>query len=128
MSRGPEAEFTTKVKPWIRENLPTCAWEIKHTRGSEYFNLSEMHEHQKDCLEAATSRYGFCYKIPDDGVAYKPFDGFNLKMTPAFVIIAYPEEFVVIEIEKVLKEKTPSLPYERAISIACIRASYKVLN
>ncbi len=123
-----EADFTTKIRPWIRENLPTCAWEVKHTRGEMRFNLREWHEHQRDALEAVSSRYGYCYKIPDDGATYRPFDGFNLKMEPSFVIIAFPEEFLVIEAEKLSTIKEPSIHLEDAVKIACMRALHKVLN
>ncbi len=123
-----EAEFTTKVKPWIRENLPTCAWEAKHTRGEDSFRMSELHEHQRDALDAVESRYGYCYKIPDDGRTHKPFDGFNLKMELSFVIIAFPKEFLVIPANKLADHKEPSLSFERAIEMASVRRPLKVLN
>ncbi len=123
-----EANFTTKVKPWIRENLPTCAWEAKHTRGENSFIMSELHEHQCDALDAASSHYGYCYKIPDDAVSYKPFDGMNLKLVPSFVIIAFPEEFFVIEAAKLCAYKEPSLSLDKAIEMAAMRQPLKVLN
>ncbi len=123
-----EAEFTTKVRPWLKENVGTVAYEIKHTRGETSFRMSEMHEHQCDWLEAASSRGGCAYKIPDDGRAHKPFDLFVLKSVPSFVVIAYPEEFLVIEASKVCSYAEPSLSYEKAVEMASIRRPYKVLN
>lgn len=120
-----EAEFTTRAKAWIKSELPTCAWEVKHTRGKLFFNLSELKEHQINYLKAATSKRGCSWKIPDTGYGYNPFDGFNLKGVQAFVIIAYPTWVVAIEIQTLLLIKESSISEERArrISLYSIQTS-----
>lgn len=91
-----EALFTSKFKRWLMKNGVSGAYEIKHTRGKDSFRLNELREHQLDALLAAESLHGFAYKIPDDGIAYKPFDLFFMKRANAYVVICFPEEFVLI--------------------------------
>lgn len=112
-----EAEFTTKVKRWLR-GFGAGAYEIKHTRGSEWFICRELKRHQRDCLLAASSPTGFVYKIPDDGIAYKPFDLFVLRDTPAYVVICYPEEFCVIPIARMEEWRAPTLSVRNARLLA----------
>lgn len=113
-----EAAFTTKYLPWIRKNLPTCAFEVKHTRGKDTFIMSELREHQRDALLAVVSDTGMSFKIPDTGMSYNPFDGFYMKKVKGYVIISYPTAFVVLNIKDILKVTTPSLSYKAACSIA----------
>lgn len=112
-----EAKFTTRVRKWLRDH-GTGAYEIKHTRGSEHFNCRELKRHQRDCLLAAASPIGFAYKIPDDGVAYKPFDVVAFKGARAYVVICYPEEFSVIPIAKMEGWRAPTLSVRNARIIA----------
>lgn len=113
-----EATFTTKFRRWAAENIGTGAYEIKHTRGSNSFSCAELKEHQRDALLAAKGKYGLAFKIPDEGYSYRPFDMFVLKKAPAWVVIAYPKGFVVIDIDKFLCWKEPGLPYEQALGLA----------
>lgn len=115
-----EAEFTTAVKPWLLHTLGTGAYEIKHTRGIDRFNMREWTVHQRDFLAAVRSSTGMCFKIPDDGVAYKPFDMFCLKQEPAWVVTAFPEEFVVIDSLELEKWTAPSLTLRDALSLSSI--------
>lgn len=115
-----EAEFTTKVKPWLLEYMGTGAYEIKHTRGEDRFDMREWAEHQRDFLAAAESRHGVCYKIPDDGIAYKPFDVFCLKQEPSWVVIAFPEEFFVIPARKLAAWTEPSITRDDAHLMATV--------
>lgn len=113
-----EAAFTTKFRRWASEHVGTGAYEIKHTRGSNSFYCAELKEHQIDALKAAKGKYGLAYKIPDEGLAYRPFDMFVLKGSRAWVVIAYPKAFVVIDIDKFLCWKEPSLSYEQALGLS----------
>lgn len=113
-----EAAFTTRAKAWIKSELPTCAWEVKHTRGKTKFTLSELKEHQINWLVASTKKSGCSWKIPDTGYGYNPFDGFNLKGVQAFVIIAFPTWVVAIEIQTLLLIKEPSITEEKARRIS----------
>lgn len=102
-----ESAFTTKFRRWLMLNGTWGAYEIKHTRKKTFFLMRELRQHQLDALVAAESSYGFAYKIPDDGISYKPFDLFFLKNANAYVAIAYPKEFVIIRagVMAALKEK-----------------------
>lgn len=114
-----EAIATTKCQGWIRKTLPTCGWEIKHTRGSTSFRVSELKEHQINWLLATTTHDGAIWKIPDAGYGYNPFDGFLLKDVNGFLIIIYPTWTVAIEIKLfLLKAKKPSISEEEALKIA----------
>lgn len=99
MMRKLEARFVTKLRPWALKNLPTCAWEAKHTRGKPFFDCRELKEDQYWSLRAAASKSGLSYKIPDDSAGFKPFDGFILKKVPAYVVIRYDQGAVGIAIE-----------------------------
>lgn len=121
-----EAKFTTMLMPWITENLGTCAWEIKHTRGKKYFLMRELKEHQRMFLLRAKKR-GLSYKIPDDGRAYKPFDGFTIKQAPAYVILCYPGMFYVIDIEKILRYKHARLSESLAFDMSLFRGQLQDL-
>lgn len=113
-----EAAFTTKFRRYAVEHIGTGAYEVKHTRGEDFFLTSELYEHQKDALLAAKSKYGIGFKIPDEGLGYRPFDMFVLKGTGAWVVIAYPKEFVVIDIEKIIKWTAPRLQLRDAKGMA----------
>lgn len=116
-----EAEFTTRAKIWIKTELPTCAWEVKHTRGSDRFTMSELKEHQINWLLAATKKGGISWKIPDTGYGYNPFDGFNLKSEFAFVIICFPNWVVAIEIQVMVLIQEASISEEKATRIAAFK-------
>lgn len=99
MSNHQEAAFTTKFRLWVKRNMPTAAYEIKHTRGLLEFQCRELREHQYYSLLAANSdSLPLVYKIPDDGRAHKPFDMVSLAKVPAYVVICYPKRFVMIPI------------------------------
>lgn len=86
---------------WAKKNIPPPAvFEIKSTRGNDYFEVRELKEHQRQSLLAA--QYGvFTYKIPDVGNSYKPFDAVLLGNLRAYVVIQYPSEFAVIVPESI---------------------------
>jgi hypothetical protein len=98
--------------------MATAAYEVKHTRGSERFKMSELKEHQRACLLAANNKTGFVFKIPDTGMSFLPFDMFVLKHTPAWVVIVYPKIFVLINIKKLCKWREPSLHVNDAMLMA----------
>lgn len=122
-----EATFTTRFRRWAAENIGTGAYEIKHTRGSDTFRCAELKDHQKDALRAAKGKYGLAFKIPDEGYSYRPFDMFVLRQTPAWVVIAYPKGFVVIDIDKFLTWKEPSLGYTQACGLSAFIKPLSVL-
>lgn len=124
-----EAKFQTLFNHWLRAGLLKStkggvAFELKHTRGKDALPFSAVEEHQLDALVAASTT-GFIYKISDESQGYKPFDCFMLRMCPAYVVIKYPDFFVMIPVKKFIQEKArskmKSLTGERAKEIAvCI--------
>ncbi len=123
-----EASFTTAFRAWAKTR-PSAAWEIKHTRGRDRFQMRELKQHQIDALLAVKGPYGFAYKIPDDGVAYKPFDLFVLRKTAAWVVICYPKYFCVIDAAKIarLKDKKASLTFDEAMALSSFTVRLKDL-
>ena len=113
-----EALFTAKFRIWAKKHMHTGAFEIKHTRGKDYFNMRELYEHQRMALLAADSKEGFAYKIPDDGRAFKPFDMIVFKESDAWVVIAYPKEFVIIEAHVIIQHTKPTLFFADASKMA----------
>lgn len=123
-----EASFSGRFRLWAKVHLGTCAVEVKHTRGLDKFFTRELKEHQVWSLLAAQSAEGLAYKIPDDGRAYKPFDMVLLKEADAWLVICYPDRFVVIDaVDCWGIKKEASLSKERASSIAHITSPLSAL-
>lgn len=123
-----EAQFTSKFRLWARDHIGNGAYEIKHTRGKDYFSMSELKEHQFAFLKAANGKTGISYKIPDDGVSYKPFDMFVMKRFPAYVVIAYKDLFAVIPVKRLSKWKEKTLYMGDAILMAYAMGAHKDLG
>lgn len=123
-----EAEITTKLKSCYHSVAETSGpIEVKHTRGKSRFNLSELKEHQKDWLLAATTERGCWWKIPDTGMGYNPFDVLFYKNAPAYVIIAYPTWVCAIHIHDIVILNSPSIDEETALQLAVYKVLYKDL-
>lgn len=121
-----EANFQIKFGHWLKavflQQYAGGAFELKQTT-TDSLPFSDVKEHQLLALQAVkTGR--FYYKIPDDSVGQKPFDCLGLSGLDAFVVIKYPEGFVLIDIDDFIKEdkrsKRRSLTYARAKAIATI--------
>jgi len=96
----------------------SAPFEIKHTKGSDNFKMRELSKHQRDYLLAATTENGMTYKIRDANIGHNPFDCFHYKNSHAYVVIVYPCFIVAIEIQDMLKIKTPSLFITDAVNMA----------
>lgn len=117
--RKEEAAITPRINKWFAPIVPTSSpWEVKHTRGSLYFNMSELREHQKNYLLAATTPRGCTFKIEDAGYNHPPFDVLHYKNTPAYVIIAFPTLVAAIEIRTLLRYDAKSLTEDEAVAMA----------
>lgn len=117
-----EAAFTTRFQKWARKNLPAPAvFEVKQTT-KDCIPFSSVRSHQKAWLLAAMSEVPACWKIPDVGAAHKPFDVIMVGVMDAYVVIQYPDGFVVIGADRFFDEEEKSarksLTYERAKRIA----------
>jgi len=85
-----EAEATTKLLPWLKENVGTGAYEIKHDRRTGKIRLDEFKEHQLAALAAAErGDKGIAYKISDESRGFKPFDVFVLRGVQAWLVLVY---------------------------------------
>lgn len=123
--RKREANFTLLFRHWIKAHadfFSSAAFELKQTTTNS-LPFSDVQEHQRDALEAAClSPHGLLYKAPDDSRGIKPFDLFYLRYAEAYVVIKYPDCFVIIDSEEFESEKISSkrksLTSERAKEIA----------
>jgi tRNA A37 threonylcarbamoyladenosine biosynthesis protein TsaE len=91
-------------------------------------SFNAVKEHQEIALFRVKHGY-FNYKIPDAGFDQKPFDGFQMVMQPAYVVIFWwqhrgDKRITIIDIDVWLEEKKnserKSITYERAKEIASI--------
>ena len=65
----------------------SAAFELKLCK-EKRFNLKRIEDHQIKNLQLVEGR-GLFYKIPDEGMAQKPFDGFVLKGRAYLVLMFY---------------------------------------
>lgn len=118
-----EAQFTLLFRHYLKANpiQNSAVFELKQTiNDSIPFNV--VKDHQINALKSVKSKYGFLYKISDDSIGIKPFDMVYYFNSPAFVVIKYPECFVIIDIDDFILErntsKRKSLTSDRATKIA----------
>lgn len=117
-----EAKFQILFRHWLRANpMPSSAFELKQTTKNSIL-FSCVQEHQLMGLIAATQTTGLSYKLPDDSRGIKPFDMVHLALAYAYIVIKYPNLFVMIPVEVFIKEKKnsvkKSLSVDKAIDIA----------
>jgi len=121
-----EADFGLKFRDLIESNPPMASYpfELKDTRGLDYFNFNLLEEDQIYSALRNKSEKGNLIRIVSgtrgaaDYVYFK-----NCKYS--FVVIKYPKGYVFIDIDDFLKEKKTSgkrrsLTYDRAKEIATL--------
>ena len=113
-----EAKFGIRFRHWLMANpIRVKAWfEHKDTRGAKSFRMAEWKQDQRDMAHAMKySKKGVLVRtegvtgLPDYKYAYQE---------PTFVVINYPEGFVLIEAETLALEETKSLSWKKAVEIA----------
>lgn len=122
-----EADFGLLFRHWLKANplRTSCAFELKQTT-EDSLPFSSVKEHQIDALMASWSYNGLLYKAPDDSRGIKPFDYFYLRFAQAYIVIRYPDCFVLIEpmtfLHEKEKSKRKSLTSARAreIAVTCV--------
>ncbi len=120
-----EALFGKQFRAWVKAQpkMRSAAFELKQTTTNS-IPFSAVQEHQIDALKAVKTS-GLLYKIPDDSRGVKPFDFVFLKTAPAYVVIKYPQGFVVIDVNIFCDEKErsdrKSLTWERSLELAVFR-------
>jgi len=100
-----EAGFQSKFRRYAKNRMEgrTFLYELKVTP-KDYINFNRLEEHQKYSLLAA--RKGIAHhKMPDQGIAKKPADGFQLCDIEALVGVLFnkndqQKEFFLIPIEE----------------------------
>ncbi len=118
-----ESKFTTLFRHWLMANpMWSAAFELKQTT-TDSIPFSDVKEHQIDALLAVSEGVkGLLYKAPDDSRGIKPCDLLYLRNADAYVVIKYPNGFVLIDVDNFVKEskksKRRSLTWDRAKQIA----------
>lgn len=107
-----EAKFQTKFSRWLQyAKHGSAVYELKYCKGNA-LPFSDVKEHQERALLLATTTC-INYKIPDVGMAQKPFDCFAICNVPAYVVIQFHRKgnktFYMILITTWLKEKKESV-------------------
>ncbi len=114
-----EANKTPEVMKAFSLLVPKSApFEVKHTRGKDYFLMSELKEHQINWLMACGTKKGCTWKIPDAGFSFNPFDCLHYKNNKAYVVIVYTRMAYVIEIHDLIKFKGTKLNEEEAFNLS----------
>jgi len=117
--------YTDLTKYYLEESLKlqrSITWEAKFTR-TNYLNFNCLPAHQEEFLLESERAYG--YKIPDTGIAKKPFDGLVVFNAHSVFIAIYflPRHTEIYEmpIRTFLQEKyksgKKSLTKERAAEV-----------
>jgi len=113
-----EAKGSVLFRHWIMANPMKiqCWFEMKDSRGNKSFNLKEWKEAQRNFAEALRhSKKGVLVRtegtpgLPDYKYAYQE---------PTFIVIFYPEGFLIIESETLAMYKGKSITFEQGEKIA----------
>jgi hypothetical protein len=118
--RKQEAEITPRVNRWVQSWIPeSAAWDVKHTRGSDRFDMREIKPHQRDYLLAAGTKHGFTFKIEDAGYRHPPCDTVCFKKAQycGFAIV-FPEFtcYILAGVIDIIND--PSITSDRAKDLA----------
>ena len=123
-----EAKFSIKFRHWLRAYpiRMSCTFEIKDTRGKKSFPFKEFKKEQMDWGLAIKSKKGILMRQVGGGG--EPDYTYHYQ-EPAFVVINYPDGFVLIDImtfkmERDRNTRVKSLTWIRALAIATIEVHY----
>lgn len=101
-----EADFGVLLRHWLKANpRHDCALELKQTSGSS-IPFSCLEPQQIDYLQAIKSDKGVLIRV--QGVNGEP-DYVYLRNAPACVVIKFPKEFHLIDIDTFVMEKKRSI-------------------
>lgn len=119
-----EAAFYGTFRSFLQNRFKRSgAFEIKQTT-KDSIPFSAVQPHQIAALIAA-KRGTLVYKPPDDTRGFKPCDFLVLHSVRAYVVIKYPEGFVLIDVddwsEEERKSQSKSLTWERARQICSFK-------
>lgn len=116
-----ETDFSIKFRHWLKNNKrQSCTFELKDSRGKNYFNFSELKEEQINYALSVQSDKGTLIRL--QAITGGEPDYVYYRNSPAYIVINYPECFCIIPINNLLfekeKSKRKSLTEERAKEIA----------
>lgn len=127
MGKYLEKNFQTDFRKYAKYRLKdkeSFVYELKAT-SKNYINFKALARHQEASLLAVSEGVGH-YKIPDEGVSQKPFDGFQLQAIPAYVGVMFNtssqrKDFYLIKIRDWIRAREDveraSLTEEKALEI-----------
>lgn len=118
INKKKEAKFSLKFKKWLESNplKINCWFEIKDTRGKKTFNLKEWKQEQRDYAESLRfSTKGVLVRT--EGVKGLPDYKYSY-LEPTFVVINFPQGFVIVSAENLNFYKGKSIDFEQASEIA----------
>lgn len=101
-----EADFGVLFRHWIKANPRfSCAFELKQT-SAKSIPFSALEEHQADYLQAIKGSKGVLIRV--QGVNGEP-DYIYLRNHPACIVVKFPGEFSIIDIDAFMLEKKRSI-------------------
>lgn len=117
-----EMDFGVRLANWLAKNpISTASIEIKHTRGKNYFNYSELSDKQIAYAQVISGSQGVLIRV--EGHNGEP-DYIWMREEPAYIAIRYPGNTCLITINNLLYEintrKQKSLTLQRAKEISSI--------
>jgi hypothetical protein len=103
-----EAEFGIKFRRFIEEHPPhfSCGYELKDTRGKIYLNFNEVSDEQIVNALKSKSDKGHLIRLTKATIGSPDYE--YHKNFPRYIVIKYPREFVMIDIETFIMEKKRS--------------------
>lgn len=115
-----EKNWNTILNMYLREKKFYCYYELKDSSGQESFSFAKIRKVQWDGLQSM-ERSGLVWKLSDEISRPKPCDGFSTPPLPAYLILKFAKEFVLIRFEKIVglrDEGSISISRETAEKIA----------
>lgn len=114
-----EVSFGVLFRSWWDENKMLGTFELKHTRGKNYFNLSEIHHEQKVIGKLASGE-GVLLRLSSGTTGLADYIG--LIKFPVFIVIKYPKCFFIIPLHKIIDLISQG---KKSITIdECIKSQY----
>lgn len=125
-----EKDFQSDFNKWIKYVYKkTACFELKITK-EKSIAFNSVQPHQIDALLNAKNGT-LVYKIPDAGYQ-NPFDCFSLHKVPAFVVLKFPKDFYVIDVDDFIFERDradrKSITEERAKEISTFCGADVLVN
>lgn len=102
-----EADFGVRFRHYVESTtgMPIGSYELKDTHGKDSLPFDAVEPSQLAYGHMIQSEKGAFIRV--QGLRGEP-DYIYLKLTQAFVVINYPDCFVIVEMDAFVKEKTES--------------------